>query len=72
MMRNILLATVCCLFLVFAVSIAVAQEGAAPAAEQPPATMEQPTAPAEQPPATMEQPTAPAEQPAAAAEERRQ
>jgi peptidoglycan hydrolase-like protein with peptidoglycan-binding domain len=71
-MNNKLLAAVCCLFLVFAVSIAVAQEGGAPAAEQPPAAMEQPaTAPAaEQPPAAMEQPTtAPAaEQPAAAPE----
>ena len=71
MMRNILLTAVCCLFLVFAVSIAAAQEGAAPTAEQPPAAMEQPAVPAEQPPAAV-QPTAPtaAEQPTAAAEEK--
>jgi peptidoglycan hydrolase-like protein with peptidoglycan-binding domain len=72
MMRNILLVMVCCLLLAFAVSVTVAQEGAAPAAEQPPAATEQPAAPAEQSPATAEQPaTAPAaEQPAAAAEEK--
>jgi peptidoglycan hydrolase-like protein with peptidoglycan-binding domain len=64
MMRNILLVTACCLFLAFAVSVAVAEEPAAPAAEQPAVA---PAAPAAEQPAVA--PAAPAaEQPAVKSE----